>query len=100
MGQQMGKEAELPLICSMENPESGHTQRQEEEADTRKKHGRSDVQYKRKRYKKAENERVTTILFTITPYRAAKKRLSANLCLTAWSNNLFTAARGKKYSIG
>lgn len=30
MGQQMGKEAEPPLICSTENPESGHTQRKME----------------------------------------------------------------------
>lgn len=29
MGQQMGKEAEPPLICSEENPESGHTHEEE-----------------------------------------------------------------------
>lgn len=33
MGQQMGKEAEPPLICSTENLESGHTQRPEEEGE-------------------------------------------------------------------
>lgn len=30
MGQQMGKEAEPPLICSTKNPESDHTQSWEE----------------------------------------------------------------------
>lgn len=45
MGQQMGKEAEPPLICSMENPESGHTQRPEggrkRERDKHSKTGRA-----------------------------------------------------------
>lgn len=36
MGQQMGKEAEPPLICSTENPESGHTQKREEEGEGQK----------------------------------------------------------------
>lgn len=43
MGQQMGTEAEPPLICSMENPESGHTQRPDEEGG-KEKHRQWDVQ--------------------------------------------------------
>lgn len=39
MGQQMGKEAELPLICS-ENSEFGHTQR--EKRRERKMLGKTD----------------------------------------------------------
>ncbi len=45
MGQQMGKEAEPSLICSKENPESGHTQKQEEKGGRQKeKYRHWDVQ--------------------------------------------------------
>lgn len=60
MGQQMGKEAKPRLICSIENPESGHTQRQEG--------GRHwEVQYDtpRQRYKKKGNDRRGWPLFSV-----------------------------------
>lgn len=106
MGQQMGKEAEPPLICSTENPESGHTQKREEDGGRQKeKYRHWDVQY---RYEKADNKRgwpqcwysyfiQSPPLFTVTPYRAANKRFRVNLCLATWSNNLFTSAKEKKY---
>lgn len=108
MGQQMDKEAE-PLICSTRkrwvwpHPESrGRAREAERETQTL---GCTVKRY-RQRYKKEENQRgwlhpsvyiLTTILFTVTPDRAANKRLRANLCLATWSNELFTAAREKKF---
>ena len=55
MGQQMGQEAEPPLICSTRNPESGHTQRHEEEGG---RHGGVQDDRQRRRYKEADNRRV------------------------------------------
>lgn len=44
MGQQMDKEAELPLICS-ENPESGHTQTGKRERSRIEQTGRKHERY-------------------------------------------------------
>lgn len=79
MGQQMGKEAEPPLICSTENTVWPHPGRKREES--------RKTQQKRQRDKIQEEDprllcySLTTILFTFTYNRAAKrsKRFMGNL---------------------
>lgn len=79
MGQQMGKEAEPPLICSTENTVWPHPGRKREES--------RKTQQKRQRDKIQEEDlrllcySLTTILFTFTSNRAAKrsKRFMGNL---------------------
>ncbi|KAI9547934.1 hypothetical protein NQZ68_012951 [Dissostichus eleginoides] len=58
MGQQMGEEAEPPLICSLENSESCHTPRREG-GRQKEGHRHRDVQYNRRDRdkKKAEHKR-------------------------------------------
>lgn len=110
MGQQMGKEAEPPMICSTENPESGHTQRREEEGSRYTDTGMYSKTGKERDIRKLTIRKgahnlvliillhpVTTFLHTVTPYRAANKRLRANLSSATWPKNLFLWPPGRMY---